>query len=507
MKRIVFFIVLISMMSIIVSAGEWMDPCDPYEGLNFKSPNDFKWGNDIEVLSGNMGDFAFATDYRSGTIFAIVNSYNAAAPDTVTVYRSYDNGLTWSTGVIGALNGNGELREPQIFVTDNGKVACFVNYVETDGTQNLYLREFTDTSLAGSHFELVSIASDTVETFDVDYADNFYYVTYTQYDGAIYNVIGTTCHEDSSSWTNQIQLFANAVPDEEAKIAAGGNGYAYVAFIEDRMTNSDTLNIRVKRTYDYGNSWQSSIAATDLTGQDISDIDIAAARGSSKTVWISCQFNSFENWGYYYSTDSCANTTYSQVVSIDNGFEEHLGTMEIHPIHNWVTLAFKSDSSNIHNVAYGYIMNGSPTTVTDLRQINDYNATNTYRPFAGNILANSAVMYAGWGPTNLYFDTYINNLGIEDIISDNHLSVYASPGFFTDYTDICFTLDNTSNVSIEIYNSIGQRVWSTNTVFSSGFNSVRWKGTDNNGSSAPEGIYFFKVNDGIRTASGKITLF
>lgn len=507
MNKLSFSVILIMCMLIGVFAHN-----DP-EGLfnettpQLLPPPQYIWGDDIQIMSGNVGAFDFATDYNSGYVYALTNTWNGGTPDTMRIYMSRDNGLSWTYEAIAMTNADGELDQSEILITDAGKVACFGLYKETDGRSRLYLREFSDSNLSTGDFEQIYRTGDTVQTFDVDYADGYYYVTYTLYDaGGDWDILGVTCHEDSSTWNNHNNLFSNAYGGEESRVSAGTGGIGYVAFIENRF-NNDTLNIRCKRTFDYGASWAGSVGITDLTGQDISDIDIACSKPHPEVVWITTQYNNLENWGYYLSTDSCDHSSYVGIVSVHSGWDEYLGTVESHPLYGWATFAFRSDSSSSHNVAFFYNNWDNPSSEQELQEINQHNATNTYRPEAGNIIANSAIVYAGWGPSDLYFDSYINNTGINDNITNNSFNAYASPAMFHDNTEIFFTLSDNSNASIDIFNALGQRVWSYSSYFSKGINSVKWSGNNSRGSNVPEGVYFFRVNNGSTISSGKMTLF
>lgn len=509
MKKTLFSIILLTCMLIAAFAYN-----DPIEGMEdgesniLLAPPQYKWGDDILITNNQIGGLDFATDYRSGSIYAYQSTRNSGTADTCFLHKSTDNGLSWTDLGVIQLNGDGDLSDPEIIVTDGGKIAFLHLNIETDGERRIRMREFNDTTITTAHWEYPTPTTDTVLDYDFDYADGYYYITYSiiNSNGVDIDIYGVTCHEDSSSWTNNNSLFSTAVAGEEPRISAGPGGIAYVAFIENRI-HTDTMNIRCKRTYNYGASWEGSVPVTELTGQDISDIDIACAKTDPEVVWITTQYNDFGNWGYYLSTDSCNNSSYVGIVSVHTGWDESFGTVESHPSRSWATFAFKSDSVSLHNVAYFYSMSGAPTNQTDLQEINDHWATGTHRPEAGNIIANSAVIYAGWGPTDLYFDSYINNTGIDKQLSNNDFNVYASPAMFHDCTDIYFMLGENSNVSIDIFNALGQRVWSHSSYFTAGINSVKWSGKDSRGSDVPEGVYFFRVNNGSSISSGKMTLF
>jgi len=68
------------------------------------------------------------------------------------------------------------------------------------------------------------------------------------------------------------------------------------------------------------------------------------------------------------------------------------------------------------------------------------------------------------------------------------------PNPFNPTTEIRFDLPQTSNVSLKIYNLIGQEVAIlTNTVFNAGSYQIQWNGVDDHGSAVGSGIYFVKL--------------
>ncbi len=482
------------------------------EYLLEKSPPEFKWGDDTQVYAGNVGGCAFDVDYRTGVLYAVVLTRNVALVDSVLLYNSYNNGNTWNYMRLAIICGSGnELENPEIIVTDDGKVSCFILYVESDGTRNLYMREFDDSSAtSSSHWETIDRGnSDTVYAYDVDYQDGYYYVAYN----AIYpdystdlSLFGASLHEDSSTWINQTILYGDLQSTEDPKIAAGANGNAYVGFITDRA--SGVNDIRVKRTYDYGASWEGSLPVSSLTTQIISNIDVTASTNPSfQSVWFTVQFDNLDNFGYYYSADSCVTNQYGGIfMSPKPGtWIEQLGTISFNETNNFATIAFKADSGDSHDVGMTWTFANNPTGFVAVEIINDYPATGTFAPYASNLIGNSAIIYGGWGPTNLYFDSYIKT-GIEDeMVKSSIPEVYTSAPIFRDNISIFFNLDNETFVNLHIIDATGRIVKDFNAYYQKGNNSIIWNGNDNRGDTVPNGTYFYRVSFGSEIYSGKIT--
>ncbi len=482
------------------------------EYLLEKSPPEFKWGDDTQVYSGGVAGVAFDVDYRTGFLYAVVLTRNGALADSIMLYNSYNNGNTWNSKGLIILNGDGELENPEIIVTDDGRVSCFALYVESDGRRNLYMKEFADTSTtSGSHWEQIDRGNtDTVYAYDVDYQDGFYYAAWN----AIYpthntnlTLYGASLDENLSSWINQINLFYDLQSTEDPKIAAGANGNAYVGFIEKRV-DAGINNIRVKKTYDYGASWASSQAVSSLSTQIISNLDVAASTNPDyQSVWFTVQYDNLNNFGYYYSTDSCVTNQYGTIIiSPKTGtWVERLGTISFNETADFATIAFKADSGASHDVGITYATANNPTGMFAVEIINDHAATGTFAPYAGNLLANSAIIYAGWGPTNLYFDSWIKT-GIEDeMVTLSTPNVYTSTPIFRDNISIFFNLDNETFVNLSIIDATGRIIKDFNAYYQKGNNNIMWNGNDNRGNTVSNGTYFYRVSFGSEIYSGKIT--
>ncbi len=118
------------------------------------------------------------------------------------------------------------------------------------------------------------------------------------------------------------------------------------------------------------------------------------------------------------------------------------------------------------------------------------------------------------GNINRFFDIEINqvirikegglitaNEHAPDLEKPNHLKLLGNyPNPFNNATVIRFQLNRAEEVDVEIFNSIGQKVYQTSKNFPSGTNSIHWKVSNLN-----SGVYFYqiKTSSGI-TKKGKI---
>ncbi len=91
-------------------------------------------------------------------------------------------------------------------------------------------------------------------------------------------------------------------------------------------------------------------------------------------------------------------------------------------------------------------------------------------------------------PYPLHLESFAGN----NWLQAGNVEVYPNP--FGNETNIRFALDEVAEVSIEIFNSIGQRITVlANGTMSKGLQSFRWNGADANGQVSTNGIYFVRV--------------
>ena len=76
-------------------------------------------------------------------------------------------------------------------------------------------------------------------------------------------------------------------------------------------------------------------------------------------------------------------------------------------------------------------------------------------------------------------------------------SILVTPNPFNPATAVSFTLDETYQVQVSVYNVRGVRVADlADRQYSAGVHSVRWMGRDSAGQSVPSGQYFFRIEAG-----------
>jgi hypothetical protein len=94
-----------------------------------------------------------------------------------------------------------------------------------------------------------------------------------------------------------------------------------------------------------------------------------------------------------------------------------------------------------------------------------------------------------------------------DVIANEFTLKQNYPNPFNPTTDIAFTLEQSSNVNLTIFNVLGQKVKvlaNDNKV--AGTHTLRWNGLDEMGASVPTGLYFYTLTSGEKSITKKMAL-
>jgi flagellar hook assembly protein FlgD len=81
------------------------------------------------------------------------------------------------------------------------------------------------------------------------------------------------------------------------------------------------------------------------------------------------------------------------------------------------------------------------------------------------------------------------------------------PNPFNPSTDIVFSLEQTSDISLTIFNVLGQKVKVlANESKQAGTHSLSWDGRDEMGALVSTGLYFYTLTDGSKSITKKMAL-
>ena len=106
-----------------------------------------------------------------------------------------------------------------------------------------------------------------------------------------------------------------------------------------------------------------------------------------------------------------------------------------------------------------------------------------------------------WVPHNEMVGTDLESVPGSFSLKQNY------PNPFNPTTEIAFTLDNTSNISLTIFNALGQKVKVlVNESKKAGAHTVKWDGRDASGMEVSTGLYFYTLSDGNKSFTKKMAL-
>jgi hypothetical protein len=114
-----------------------------------------------------------------------------------------------------------------------------------------------------------------------------------------------------------------------------------------------------------------------------------------------------------------------------------------------------------------------------------------------------AYVFGGASPFDLYIDDIVVTVppvGIEDQ-QPNMISEYRLhqnfPNPFNPSTTISFYLPGSENVTVDIYNNLGQKVRTlVNSRYAAGDHQFDWNARDDNGQLVPAGVYYYRLQAG-----------
>jgi len=107
---------------------------------------------------------------------------------------------------------------------------------------------------------------------------------------------------------------------------------------------------------------------------------------------------------------------------------------------------------------------------------------------AEGIFVKDTIAYVADGGNGLYLIHYYGNTGIKETKNRNKNNVYNISVRMSEGLNIDYNLSDTKNVTINIYNILGQKLYGYESVEFPGQHSVKWDGN--------RGVYFVKIDIG-----------
>ena len=457
-----------------------------------------RWSTDVLVRTGSptMG-IDWDEDEVTGYLYAVLDS-NGIDGDHAELYRSTDNGQTWSLWYKSALSNDSSLTNPRVRVArdagDTSWVCVFGIWCESSGNDELWMRAFKtiDPNQRFSH-----VVDNYVDCYDIeaDKGDSAYiYVTYVKN-----NEIRFSRNNLSGPWQDNIVLFTDAGPDPSPQVATNSRGDVGVCFVDTSLSPGGRDEIRLIRSKDKGWIWLSVQQIISNTGNHgISELDMAYSQDTTQAAWITNTWtvSGDRRVGFCYSIDTAATWAYGGILDGPPSPEQYGCNIRANRSIGELAALYTADLGFRRDVAYAHSYDYDPDSFDVAVTVSDDSLSEiaTVPAIVGWTGGGPGIMYVDYGENNVYFDTLTYGAGIDE--EGNILSVKLDNNILTSTGTIArYSVLKRGMVNINLVNVNGQIVRRI-------FNSVQVPGTyelnlDYHGL-AP-GIYILHLE----TASGK----
>lgn len=423
------------------------------------------------TIATGIDDDAIDVDYFAGdTLRAVV----ACADSNVRIFRSNDNGQTWSfVNNIQFLNDN--VTEPYIVHGPDSTYHVFVRYLRDQG--QLYTRAYKtydDSPIGGAGQYLAG--SDSVKNYSVctnRQSTHDYSVFLAYHNGlggaGLDQVKFTRTTDQGQNWSapTTLQFVGSGFPE----LTYGGDNILYETYL---AIDSDTnYKINTRRSYDLGANWLSSITLISDTFPKMGP-QIAAGYDGEGDVWVIWPrkdlLTANDDWGLRWSWSTDSGATWSSPAWINSNVDSN----EVLP--SIATDDSYNSEDNIPNVSFiksYYDGTGEISVRSFYWQTADssWSADSCYadsgavvtRPVQTYIAgANPAIAYVGENSEKVYFDSWANTSGIEEdndnAVSEGKITCNLDRNLILGTAALKYTLSQKTSVDISIVNILGQKV-------------------------------------------------
>ncbi len=474
----------------ITDGGE---PAEPYP----------LWGPDIVVYSGNLRSPSPSASERmiaydqtsSGILFA---AFTVSNGETAHIYRSTNNGRNWAKWN-GLVHPGYVLSSLKLIVGEGDSNFVFFFVKSSAGNGDIYVGRFGLTG--GANVFPVKVDTDTITNFSAtrDIENPYYlYLTYQAEDGgsSIYTLRST---DYGKTWASTSGTILDTKTAPKPDICYGRNGNVYIVCRDKRQSTTDSVSFRIKQSTNRGTTWLNSYQVGTPT-VPVYD-PVIGARHNRGTVWLVHvrDMTLYNNKGtgvfYYYSTDDGQSWAYGGddgIGHMDTPNNEKLPSIACDRGTGYPTVCFALVPSD----SLMFTWASGDTNWTKPIKVNDHRHTGNFPPQAGWMTDNgnfSTVLYAGVGPTGLYFDGY-GMSGIEEgqISPRKPLNLFIRPTPASHHAEISFSLPRTGPARLSVLDISGRELTVLNQKeFTAGTHHLVW-----NCANLPPGVYLLRLDTG-----------
>jgi hypothetical protein len=473
------------------------------------------YNSDVLVYSGGLRSDGYRqlaiVNGDDGNIYAVVNT--SSANSNTRLFRSTNKGVAWSN--IGTVTyGSNYAQSVNIAYADSGsinRVTLLISYgSQAPPTRNgsiWYVSWRTDGSCAQISLVQNPPANEgfrdpTIITDGLYYSagSTYFYGAYVAVNssGVTQAVYVTRSVSFGTSWTTYATLtsgFDDQYPFVDYKQILSGAESLYV--VTSRVFTSTTAGIRVysQSIGNLGGTWYTNYLTSGGNYRKPSfSIRHSNTNATNNQMLITCTNN--DNGVYHFSMNAGASWTLDATLASGNENPVAFTNCVLDSQaagNNYAKAVFISNGDSV--IYRGGVLGSLGTRVKVNSNTNSgvvVPAVSSYRVGATTC---GAVIYAGYGPTNVYYDGECLITGINPVYNEIP-SVYSLsqnyPNPFNPTTNIKFSIPKAGLVNLIVYDLTGK-------VVSTLINEHKSAGTYNidfNAESLASGVYFYKLTSG-----------
>lgn len=500
-------------------------------------PEGTNWTDEITIFNGKIGYSTGGNPTPNRKMVKLIadtlgNLYaacitNWTTADTLAFFKSTDKGFTW-TNIRYIFSGTGYRYQGfDIAIADTAdnrwKIGIVVSLTPVGGngySGKLYYGDILDD---GSSFSAVQVEPDSGGTGCVSPAIitdaynylpglSYWYITYQRVDtttGLTQQVVAAISSNGGTSW---IQDTARATFNDyqlDIDYTRTDTFFVYVLLTNNLTPSNENLRLRYISLSEFGTAanWLQYNLAN--TSNPEFDGMIAVNRATNQMAVVhTTTVGTDKNIEYAYSLNGKVPFTQNVALSNTANIEERASIHSPENQSGAFRVAYITKGS-ADTVFYKSTLNiASFTSATQVSRVN-YSSTSIIPSVCGfssapNSGFNGGVIYAGLGPTNLYFNSSNLTTDVEDnfISLDNYALYQNYPNPFNPTTKIVWQSPVSGWQTIKVYDVLGNEVATlVNEYRNAGRNEVEF-----DASSLSSGLYIYTLKAGSYVSSKKMML-
>ncbi|MCL6495520.1 MAG: T9SS type A sorting domain-containing protein [Ignavibacterium sp.] len=520
------------------SSDQILIPVETQHTTSGSLPEGINWTDELEIYNGKIGYSTGGNPTINrkmikmiadtlGTLYAACIT-NWTTCDTLAFFKSTDKGFTW-TNFKNIYAGSGlRYQGFDIDIADTAnnvwKIGIVVTLTTKTSNGNNGLIAYGDMNDDGSNFSSVVLESSSgikgcispaivTDAYNYSPSDTYWYITYQRVDtttGITQEVIAALSSNGGTSW--QLDTVRAGFNDYQLDIdyTKTDSLYVYVLLTNNVTVTNENLRLRYIYLNNFGtaSSWlQYNIA--NSTNPEFDGM-IAVNRATNQVAVVhTTTVGSDKNIEYAYSFDGKVPFTQNVLLSGEANNEER---PSIHSPANQngafrVAFISKGTADTVYYKSTTNIASFS-TSKTLVSRVN-YSSTSVIPSVCGFSMYpssgfNGGVIYAGQGPTNLYFNSSNLTTDVEDsfVSLDNYALYQNYPNPFNPTTKIIWQSPVGGWQILKVYDILGNEIATlVNEYKDAGRNEVEF-----DASKLPSGLYIYTIRAGNFISSRKMML-